>query len=226
MLVQPRSHFILMLIIITLLLCLSVAKGWGELHRLALEAALSEVEVRIDDAEREELSVSALAGISLDVPDFLPAFFLDVSERASYNTWMAYANKSESEAWVTYNNEALRYIEIQQKQRPLDSSLVIQKANIMWRMGAEHDEVLEQYRFAIRIGKFEKYTLTNTLIFYLSIWPDINNDDRKVAVSYLLDMKRYKMEKWQYDHILKMPLIGQRACAIYSFNNMTPYYCR
>ncbi|RJX69706.1 hypothetical protein DZ860_14600 [Vibrio sinensis] len=222
MLSRHRFSLIMLMTLCAALFFLSGAKGVVNLHRLALATTLDDVK----KSTLKELPANSLVESQLDLPYLLPSFFLDLSERSNYNAWMAYVNRDDEKQWQLFNQRALNNIEEQQKKRPLDSTLVIQKANIMWRLDAPHSDILEQYRLAVQLGEFERYTLINTLIFYLSSWPELESVDRKVAVSYLLDMKRYKMKNWQYDQILKMPLVGERACAIYSFNNVRPYFCR
>ncbi|MGF1908724.1 hypothetical protein L4C38_04665 [Vibrio kasasachensis] len=179
--------------------------------------------------EFEPLSNNEMVPDLLGAMEPLPLVWVPFNDHETYGlyySWLAFNAKGNPTLVEHYNHLSSVEFESQQMLKPLDSKVVIFRANQMWREGGSFDDVLAQFKLAQRLGNFEKLTLMESLNFYLSNWPELTVADKKIAISYLLDHEKYAMKIWQFDDLLKKPIVGGRACSLLKFNGLTPYYCR
>jgi len=205
---------------ISVLLLLSVAKGLDDMAQLSLQNQLTEIKRNtvkhgLTDAKLNHhyQPVSATP-------------FDDNSTLALYFSWLAYQERSDQIKSQRFSQRAQDLYTAQLKLRPLDASLVVQRANEKWRSGGTFESTLADFHLAQELGHFERFTLMHTLTYFLAHWPQLSLDDKKTAIAYLLEHDKYAMKLWQYDSLLQKPVAGERACSIFKFNGITPYFCR
>lgn len=201
------------------LIILSLMKGADDWQNQTIRNYLSDVE---KVAEQRD---GVIMTLDSSIEPMSKGPFIDHQAFGLYYSWLAFAAQ-DRESVESFSAKSVEQFELQLSKRPLDSSVVIDKANQMWRNGAEFDSVIAEYHYAQAIGLYEPFTVIQSLKYYLAHWPNLSLTDKKQAISYLLDHKRYNMKLWQYDSILKLPVVGERACNILAFNDVKPYFCR
>lgn len=202
-----------------LLMTLSLIKGADDWQNQTIRNYLSDIK---KSAEQENGTIGTLNSL---VEPVSQGPFIDHQAFGLYYSWLAFTAQDKA-SLERFSLKSVEQFQLQLAQRPLDSSVVIDKANQMWRNGAEFDAVVAEFHYAQEVGRYEPFTVMQSLKYYLAHWPQLSLTDKKQTISYLLDHKRYKMKLWQYDSILKLPVIGERACNILAFNSVKPYYCR
>ncbi|EGU43432.1 hypothetical protein VII00023_16410 [Vibrio ichthyoenteri ATCC 700023] len=202
-----------------LLMFLSVIKGVDDWQSQTLRNTLADLNRATIQAGKHDIALDMTLTPASSGP------FIDHQAFGLYYSWLGF-QAVKPQSVEKFSLLSIDQFEQQQKKRPLDSTVVVNKANQMWRNGAPFDVVIKQFHLAHEMGLYESFTVKQSLIYYLAHWPELSLVDKKQSISYLLDHERYKMKLWQYDSILKMPVIGERACNILEFNNISPYYCR
>lgn len=202
-----------------LLMILSVMKGADDWHSQTLRNHLTDLKKTTEQQTHSETvldrSISPLAN----------GPFVDHQAFGLYYSWVVF-QATDRLAIEHFSVKSIEQFQLQQIKRPLDSTVVINKANQMWRGGVAFNTVIKEYHRAQEMGRYEPFTVMESLKYYLAHWPELSITDKKQTISYLLDHQRYNMKLWQYDSILKLPVIGDRACNILAFNNVSPYFCR
>lgn len=201
------------------LIILSLMKGADDWQNQTIRNYLSDLEKVVEQRDSDIMTLDR------SIEPMSKGPFIDHQAFGLYYSWLAFSVQ-DSESIERFSAKSVQQFELQLSKRPLDSSVVIDKANQMWRNGAAFDAVIAEYHYAQAIGRYEPFTVKQSLKYYLAHWQDLSLTDKKQAISYLLDHKRYNMKLWQYDSILKLPVVGERACNILAFNNLKPYFCR
>ncbi|MBA5763777.1 hypothetical protein H2O73_15540 [Vibrio sp. 404] len=207
-------------IFIAFCILLAVLKGADDYTNQVYQHRISQMK----DTVKKEINEATLREIE-PIP-FAWTPFPNHEIYGLYYSWLAYYGRDSYDSFNKLNSKSLEEFYLQQVTKPLDSQVVVYKANQMWRSKYSHSDVLEQFHLAQKLGHFERLTLMESLNFYFANWTLLTIRDKKVAVSYLLDHEKYAMKMWQYDSLLKKPVIGERVCAVFSFNDISPYYCR
>jgi len=201
------------------LIILSLMKGADDWQNQTIRNYLSDLEKVVEQRDGDIMTLDR------SIEPMSKGPFIDHQAFGLYYSWLAFSVQ-DRESIERFSAKSVQQFELQLSKRPLDSSVVIDKANQMWRNGAAFDAVIAEYHYAQAIGRYEPFTVKQSLKYYLAHWQNLSLTDKKQAISYLLDHKRYNMKLWQYDSILKLPVVGERACNILAFNNLKPYFCR
>ncbi|MDA0148903.1 hypothetical protein [Vibrio sp. LaRot3] len=205
---------------VSVLLLLSIAKGLDDMAQLSLKNQLTEVKRNTVKHGYTDAKLTHHYTPVSATP------FDDSSTLALYFSWLAYQERSNTAESKMFSQRAQQLYTQQLRLRPLDASLAVQRANEKWRSGGTFSSALDDFHLAQKLGHYEQFTLLNTLTYFLSHWPQLSLDDKKTAIGYLLEHDKYAMKLWQYDALLQKPVVGERACSIFKFNGITPYFCR
>lgn len=214
-----RLGVIILMLGSSCLMIVSILKGVDDWQSQNLRNQLTEFKKDSDYEHNKNAKLDAYVIPSSHGP------FMDHQAYGLYYSWLSFQEQDRT-LKIQFSEKSVKQFKLQQRQSPLDSSVVINKANQMWRDGVDFRRVLIEFHRAQKIGYYEPFTVVQSLKYYLAHWPDLSLSEKKQVISYLLDHKKYKMQLWQYDSILKLPIIGDRACNILSFNDIVPYHCR
>ncbi|WP_236688427.1 hypothetical protein [Vibrio renipiscarius] len=207
-----------------LLLMSAVNKGRDDWHSQVIRNQMASLSVEsVETSSDKALLDGTLLDDTLEPDSFGP--FIDHGSIGLYYSWIAFQSSDEATK-RDFAKRSIEQLQLQLHFRPLDSAIMINKANQLWRNGEGFDDVMAEFELAQHLGPYEPLTVKESLTYYLAYWPELSSEKKNVVLSYLLDHEKYKMKLWQYDSILVKPIIGERACAILGFNNITPYYCR
>lgn len=204
---------------------------------VSLSAVIGHLTLLRIDSEIKLLSGSneSLRSTSMTVPDGTIQQFLFWSENnpdgleliATYNSMLAWnaENQDDIVAASNYWQMALEYSRQAQHKRPLLASAYLQSAEILWRRGAEYEEIVALLELAQKMSPYDKYVGLFSLELYFAHWSSLENEDRLKAIGYLFNAKDYRIFNWDLERIVSRSPQKNRTCNLLSFNNINLRTC-
>lgn len=196
--------------------CLFLAYILSVVNQFNLDLSL--LEYRLDTPIAKEMPNEQ--GRS-DSPDLL-TYQASSLARKGYQLKQQGAVKQDYQPWF---ESAIALAKQASQLKPMDGEPYRQLANAYWNLGS-NAQVIGHYIAKLQSTEpFERSTIFDSLKYYLSFWEQLSVSERKQAIAYLYDTKKYGIYYELIGSQLDNQELRKKACQIYAFSHKKISFC-